>query len=55
MFETGSMVTSFPDYVLFASVDSNKMFCTCPFLVIIRFSKIYRVLPDDGDTTTVRN
>lgn len=53
MFEPGSMVTSFPGYVLFASVDSNTLFCTCPFLVVIRFSKIYRVLRDDGDSTTV--
>jgi hypothetical protein len=41
--------------VLLASVDSNKIFCVCQFLVVIRFSKIYRVFPDDGDTTTVGN
>ena len=43
MFDPGSMVISFPDYALFASVDSNKIFCICQFPVVIRFSKIYRV------------
>jgi len=43
VFDPGSMVISFPDYALFASVDSNKIFCICQFPVVIRFSKIYRV------------
>ena len=51
MFESGSMVTSCRDNISFMSIDSNKMFCTCPFLVDIRVSKIRRVLPDDGITT----